>query len=119
MLERMRRICRVRPVLPPGSAFAGFRFPREVIVLAVRWYLRYNVSYRDVEELLVERGLRSIRPRPNPTRDQPGRPQGSAQADPRRTHQRVPPRDMIDTSTRKPADQAQNPIFEPTRPAAR
>jgi len=88
-------------------------------VLAVRWYLRYDVSYRDVEELLIERGSRSIKPRPNPTRDQPGRPPGSAQADPRRTHQRVPPRDMIDTSTRKPADQAQNPIFEPTRPAAR
>jgi transposase-like protein len=53
----VRRICRVRPVLPPRSAFAGFRFPREVIVLAVRWYLRYGLSYRDVEELLAERGV--------------------------------------------------------------
>jgi len=44
MLKRMRRSCRVRPVLPPRSAFAGFRFPREVIVLAVRWYLRYGLS---------------------------------------------------------------------------
>ena len=41
----------------PRSAFAGFRFPREVIVLAVRWYLRYGLSYRDVEELLAERGV--------------------------------------------------------------
>ena len=39
------------------SAFAGFRFPPEVIVVAVRWYLRYGLSYRDVEELLVERGV--------------------------------------------------------------
>src|SRR3954462_1782867 len=39
------------------SAFAGFRFPSEVIVVAVRWYLRFNLSYRDVEELLVERGV--------------------------------------------------------------
>ena len=39
------------------SAFAGFRFPREVISLAVRWYLRYGLSYRDVEELLAERGV--------------------------------------------------------------
>jgi transposase-like protein len=39
------------------SAFAGFRFPPDVIVLAVRWYLRFNLSYRDVEELLVERGV--------------------------------------------------------------
>jgi transposase-like protein len=37
--------------------FAGFRFPREVIAVAVRWYLRYGLSYRDVEELLAERGI--------------------------------------------------------------
>jgi transposase-like protein len=43
--------------LPPKSAFAGFRFPPEVIVVAVRWYLRFNLSYRDIEELLVERGV--------------------------------------------------------------
>jgi transposase, IS6 family len=40
------------------SGFAGFRFPREVIAVAVRWYLRYGLSYRDVEELLAERGVR-------------------------------------------------------------
>ena len=57
MLKLMRRIRRVRPVLPLPSAFTGFRFPREVIVLAVRWYLRYGLSYRDVEELLAERGV--------------------------------------------------------------
>jgi transposase, IS6 family len=39
------------------SVFAGFRFPPEVISLAVRWYLRYGLSYRDVEELLAERGI--------------------------------------------------------------
>ena len=39
------------------SAFAGFQFPPEVITLAVRWYLRYGLSYRDVEELLAERGV--------------------------------------------------------------
>jgi len=39
------------------SAFVGFRFPPEVIVLAVRWYLRYGLSYRDVEELLAERDI--------------------------------------------------------------
>jgi hypothetical protein len=37
--------------------FAGFRFPREVISVAVSWYLRYGLSYRDVEELLAERGI--------------------------------------------------------------
>jgi hypothetical protein len=53
--ELMRR--RHRRVPPLRSGFAGFRFPREVIVLAVRWYLRYVLSYRDVEELLAERGF--------------------------------------------------------------
>jgi IS6 family transposase len=33
------------------------RFPPDVILLAVRWYLRYGLSYRDVEELLAERGI--------------------------------------------------------------
>lgn len=45
-----------RPWSAPRSAFAGFPFPAEVIVVAVRWYLRYALSYRDVEELLAERG---------------------------------------------------------------
>ncbi len=46
-----------RPVRQPSSAFAGFQFPPEVILLAVRWYLRYGLSYRDLEELLAERGI--------------------------------------------------------------
>jgi transposase-like protein len=48
-----------RPVASSSrSAFVGFRFPPEVIVVAVRWYLRFGLSYRDVEELLAERGVR-------------------------------------------------------------
>jgi transposase-like protein len=39
------------------AAFAGFCFPPDVIMLAVRWYLRFALSYRDVEELLAERGV--------------------------------------------------------------
>ena len=46
-----------RPVAAAGSEFAGFRFPPEVITLAVRWHLRFGLSYRDVEELLAERGV--------------------------------------------------------------
>jgi transposase-like protein len=53
----MRTAHRSRRSIPPGSAFAGFRFPPDVIVLAVRWYLRFGLSYRDVEELLTERGI--------------------------------------------------------------
>jgi IS6 family transposase len=53
--RRMRR--RSGRVRPPQSGFTGFRFPPEVIMVAVRWYLRYGLSYRDVEELLAERGV--------------------------------------------------------------
>jgi hypothetical protein len=53
--EVMRR--RGVRVSAPRLSFAGFRSPRDVIMVAVRWYLRYGLSYRDVEELLVERGI--------------------------------------------------------------
>jgi IS6 family transposase len=51
------RTRRPRPTPATRSAFAGFRFPPDVIVLAVRWYLRFDRSSRDVEELLTERGI--------------------------------------------------------------
>jgi IS6 family transposase len=51
------RTRRPRPAPIPRSAFAGFRFPPEVIVVAVRWYLRFDLSYRDVEEVLIERAV--------------------------------------------------------------
>jgi transposase, IS6 family len=51
------RTRRPRPAPATRSAFAGFRFPADVIMLAVRWYLRFGLSYRDVEELLTERGV--------------------------------------------------------------
>jgi hypothetical protein len=41
----------------PAICLLRFCFPPEVIVLAVRWYLRFKLSYRDVEELLTERGV--------------------------------------------------------------
>jgi transposase-like protein len=40
-------------VAAPRSALVGFRFPSQVILVAVRVYLRCGLSYRDVEELLV------------------------------------------------------------------
>jgi putative transposase len=43
----------------PGSSdpYRGHHFPREVIAHAVRLYLRFALSLRDVEELLAERGI--------------------------------------------------------------
>ena len=37
--------------------FKGRQYPGEVIVTAVRWYLRYPLAYEHVSELLAERGL--------------------------------------------------------------
>jgi transposase-like protein len=40
-----------------GSAFSGYRWPAEVILAGMRWYLRYPLSARQVAELLAERGV--------------------------------------------------------------
>ena len=37
--------------------FSGRHFPREIILWAVRWYCRYGLSYRDLEEMMTERGV--------------------------------------------------------------
>ncbi len=39
------------------SDFKWRHFEPELILLCVRWYLRYQLSYRDVEEMMRERGL--------------------------------------------------------------
>ncbi len=40
------------------SPFKWRHFEAEIILLCVRWYLRYSLSCRDVEEMMAERGLR-------------------------------------------------------------
>ena len=40
-----------------GSAFSGYRWPAEVILAGMRWYLSYPLSARQVAELLAERGI--------------------------------------------------------------
>ena len=44
---------------PRPALFKWRHFEPEIIVCAVRWYLRFSLSYRDVEELLMERALRA------------------------------------------------------------
>src|SRR5512135_1861953 len=39
------------------NAFKWRHFEAEIILLCVRWYLRYSLSYRDLEEMMLERGL--------------------------------------------------------------
>ncbi len=38
-------------------SYSGYRFPRDIIQRAVWIYLRFTLSFRDVEELLAERGI--------------------------------------------------------------
>ena len=43
--------------ITPTNPFKGRQYPGEVILLAVRWYLRYPLAYLHVAEILSERGL--------------------------------------------------------------
>src|SRR5579859_4812717 len=40
-----------------GKPFKWWHYQAEIILLCVRWYLRYGLSYRDLEEMMAERGL--------------------------------------------------------------
>src|SRR2546430_9220261 len=40
-----------------AKLFEGRHFDREVIILCVRWYLRFKLSLRDLVEMMAERGL--------------------------------------------------------------
>jgi len=51
------RSCRRTFIDRTGTPFAGHPWPREIIVTAVRWYLRYRLSAADVRDLLAERGV--------------------------------------------------------------
>jgi hypothetical protein len=41
-----------------ATLFRGRHFTDEIIVLCVRWYLRYSLSYRDLTEIMCERNRR-------------------------------------------------------------
>jgi len=37
--------------------FKGKQFSKEIIILCVRWYLKCNLSYRNLQEMMLERGI--------------------------------------------------------------
>src|ERR1700684_2051421 len=60
-IDTARRACR-----PPGApvakvmkkiSYSGYRFPPEIVQQAIWLYLRFTLSFRDVEDLLAERGI--------------------------------------------------------------
>ncbi len=38
------------------NPFKGRHFQRDIILWAVRWYCKYGISYRELQEMLAERG---------------------------------------------------------------
>jgi IS6 family transposase len=52
-MARRRRLARVRQ----EQSFKGRQFTAEVILWAVRWYLMFPISYRDLELMLQDRGV--------------------------------------------------------------
>src|SRR3954447_12227606 len=52
-MARRQRAAQVRP----DQSFKGRQFTAEVILWAVRWYLMFPISYRDLELMLADRGV--------------------------------------------------------------
>jgi transposase-like protein len=44
-------------MLSMDDLFKGRHFDREIVILCVRWYLRYKLSFRDLVEMMAERGI--------------------------------------------------------------
>ncbi len=42
----------------PVNAFKWKQFAGEIILLNVRWYLKYPLSYKNLEEIMAERGIK-------------------------------------------------------------
>ena len=51
------RACRLRFNQRTGSPFSDLQFPTHVVLLAVLWRLRYKLGFREVAELLLQRGF--------------------------------------------------------------
>lgn len=39
-------------------SFTGRHFPKDIILMSVRWYVAYSLSYRNIEELMAERNVK-------------------------------------------------------------
>jgi len=49
--------CGRRQTKRSTSALCGYRFPDDIIALAMRWYLRFRLPCADIVELLAKRGV--------------------------------------------------------------
>ena len=39
-------------------SFSGKQFPKDIILMTIRWYVAYPLSYRNIEELMAERNVK-------------------------------------------------------------
>src|ERR1700726_225387 len=53
--DRVRMMA--KKVTCSDQLFKGRHFEREIIILCVRWHLRFKLSFRDLVEMMAERGL--------------------------------------------------------------
>jgi len=56
-MDKPKHLISLHPISQPKTAPDSRHFDREIIVLCVRWYLRYKLSFRDLVEMMAERGL--------------------------------------------------------------
>ena len=40
--------------------FSSYQYPKNVVLQAVRYYVSYKLSYRDIEEIFTERGINGL-----------------------------------------------------------
>jgi len=55
--QRGGRRWRVSQFVPVEELFAGRHFDADIVVLCVRWYLSFKLSYRDLVSMMSERGI--------------------------------------------------------------
>src|SRR5438876_7546507 len=58
MLNRLRSA--MEKLKSVEELFKGRHFDRGIVILCVRWYLRYKLSLRDLVEMMAERGLSMV-----------------------------------------------------------
>lgn len=56
-LDGLARFALLKLSMPRSSPYKHHRFPHDIIICAVRWYLQFLLSYQDVVKLLAEREI--------------------------------------------------------------
>jgi hypothetical protein len=55
--RQIRPATKLTRMLSIDDLFKGRRFDQEIIILCVRWYLQFKLNFRDLVEMMAERGI--------------------------------------------------------------